>query len=1084
VTAVEFRILGPLQVFDGGSEIDVGSGRQRILLALLLLSPNEVVPTDRLVEELWDGRPPPSAAKSMQNGVVRLRKLLGDRIVTRGGGYALRVEPGELDSERFAHLVELARQQDERQRAQTLRQALGLWRGAVLADALPAGLQRPEVRRLEEMRVGALESRIDADLESGGGAELVGELEGLVAEDPYRERPRAQLMLALYREGRQAEALAVYRDGRRVLAEELGLEPSPALRELERAILAHDPALERPAPPTEPTVEAPRRRRLLVAIVAAAVGAGAAAAILEWPGGRSSVRIPPNSIAMIDVRTNRVTGSIAVGSRPAYLAVGFGSLWVANLDDGTVSRIDLRQRTLARTIPVGGGTTGLATGDGSVWIASAAGVVQRIDPAFDATVQRIISPSYARYGFEVDQSLQRSSPIATGGGTVWFGHSSSVARIDPQAGQEVGAVGVGVSPSAIAVADGSVWVADSVDNTVMEIQPSGATTTIPVGDGPSALVVGAGGVWVSDLLSDSVVEIDPTTDAVLRTIPVGDAPTGIALGDGSVWVTNSRSRNVMRIDPMSGRVIATIPLGESPSGIAFAAGRIWVSVQRESAPSATANGTGVLRVNAPSDLDSIDPAQAGDTDALQVEYATCAKLLDYPDAAAPSGSQLRPEVAAAMPSLSDGGRIYTFRIRPGIRFSPPSGQPVTAKTFRYSIERAMRVNPDAARMLADVSAISAQGDTLTVRLRAAAPDLPARLAFPYFCAVPTNTPEVVQRVQPIPSAGPYYIASYTPGQSLLLRRNPNYHGSRPRRLREIAYTFGVDPGRTVHEIEGGTVDYAAPGAFTNALPPADVPGLIARYGPGSPAAKQGDQRYFENPALGEVWLALNPNRPPFSDESVRRAVAFAVSRPALSVDTGYAFRPDDHLMPPVLPGYIDVHYYPLHGPDIREARKLMRGRHVVAVDYTCTGCSQQVLTDELARVGIDVVTHAFSVPEMLRLVKTPGEPVDIFNGGTGATFADPSEFFNAALVGRNIESLPPHDPATLHALAAAALLTGVARARAYGRLDVELARRAVLVPLGYNTEQDFFSARIGCRVYQPIYGMDLGALCLREARHG
>ncbi len=1081
---MEFRILGPLQVVEAGREVDLGSGRHRLLLALLLLSPNDVVGADRLIDQLWDGNPPPSAGKSLQNSVVRLRKLLGDRILTRAPGYALRVGPGELDSVRFEQLVESARDLDSNERRESLRSALALWRGPVLVDALPDGFELPEVGRLEDLRLSALESRIEADLETGHDGDLVRELESLVAEHPYRERSRAQLMLALYRAGRQADALAVYRETRKRLVDELGIEPSPALRELERAILAHDPSLDPPIPRRAPSIVRRRRRRAaLVLVPVALVVAGAVSAVVAQTGGGSSVRVPANSVAVIDPRHDRVIGSVPVGTRPGYLTVGSGSLWVANLDDGTVSRIGLRSRAVTRTISVGLPATGLAAGNGSVWVAAANGTVHRIDPAFDTVVQTIHSPSYARYGFQVDPSLESSSPVAVGNGAVWFGHSSSVARIDPQAGQSVGAVGVGLSPSAIATAPGVVWVADSFDDSVTRILPSGATATVPVGDGPTAVAVGAGGVWVADALADAVVEIDPASGAVRATIPVGVAPTGLAIGAGSVWVANSRGRTVMRIDPRLHRVVSTIPIGASPFGIAFGAGRIWVSVQREAVPGRVV-GTGVVRVNAPADFDSIDPALASDSATLQLEYATCAKLLNYPDAAAPAGSQLGPEVAAALPTVTDDGRTYTFRIRSGFRFSPPSGQPVTAETFRYSIQRAMRINPDARSLLGDVTAITAVGRTLVVRLRAPAADLPARLAYPYFCAVPDDTPPVLQRVQPIPSAGPYYIAAYTPKESLVLRRNPNYDGPRPRHPDAIAYTFGVDPTRTVAEIESGRVDYAVPSFIANALPPADIPRLIARYGAGSPAAGQGDERYFENPALGEVWLALNPNKLPFSDESLRRAVAYAIDRPALSGDTGYAFRPDDHLMPPVLHGYVDVHYYPLHGSNLREAEKLMHGRHVVAIDDTCNGCSQQVLADELARVGIDVVTRELPAPEMLRLSKTPGASIDIFNGGVSGAYADPSEFFNKVLVGRYIAALAPRDRATLRALAAAARLSGAARARAYGRLDVELSRRAVLVPLGYATEQDFFSARMGCRVYQPFYGMDLGALCLRTTRRG
>src|SRR5262245_40198224 len=234
---MEFRILGPLEVADRGDSLDLGGARQRAVLALLLTRPNEVVSTDRLIDELWGREPPRTALNTVQYYVSQLRKLLGaQRIVTRPPGYAIQVEPGELDLERFERLL-------ERGDAEALHEALGLWRGPALADFAYESFAADEIARLEELRILALEKRIDADLELGRHAELVGELERLVAQHPLRERLRGQLMLTLYRSGRQAEALAAYQSARSALVEELGIEPGSALQELERALLRQDPSL-------------------------------------------------------------------------------------------------------------------------------------------------------------------------------------------------------------------------------------------------------------------------------------------------------------------------------------------------------------------------------------------------------------------------------------------------------------------------------------------------------------------------------------------------------------------------------------------------------------------------------------------------------------------------------------------------------------------------------------------------------------------------------------------------------------------------------------------------------------------------
>jgi DNA-binding SARP family transcriptional activator/nucleotide-binding universal stress UspA family protein len=224
-------------VVDGGRSLPLGGARQRGVLALLLTRPNRVVSTDRLVDELWGAQPPKAALNTIQYCVSQLRKLLGaDRIVTRPPGYLILVNPGELDLDRFELLLE----QDH---AGALREALALWRGPALADLAFEPFALAETARLEELRFAALERRLDLDLEDGRGAELVGELEGLIAEHPLRERLRGQLMVALYRGGRQGEALAAYQAARATLVERLGIEPGPALRGLERAILRQEPSL-------------------------------------------------------------------------------------------------------------------------------------------------------------------------------------------------------------------------------------------------------------------------------------------------------------------------------------------------------------------------------------------------------------------------------------------------------------------------------------------------------------------------------------------------------------------------------------------------------------------------------------------------------------------------------------------------------------------------------------------------------------------------------------------------------------------------------------------------------------------------
>ncbi len=232
---MEFRILGPLDVIEGDRVVDVAGAKHRALLAMLVLHPNEVVSLERLIDALWEDEPPETAQKALQVYVSQLRKALGkDRVLTQAPGYRLRVEADELDLSRFQRFMEEGR----------AKEALAVWRGPPLAEFASERFAQSEISRLEELRLACIEQRIDNDLGSGHDAELVGELEALVARHPLRERLRAQLMLALYRSGRQAEALAAYQSGRHTLVEELGLEPGRSLRELERAILEQDRSLD------------------------------------------------------------------------------------------------------------------------------------------------------------------------------------------------------------------------------------------------------------------------------------------------------------------------------------------------------------------------------------------------------------------------------------------------------------------------------------------------------------------------------------------------------------------------------------------------------------------------------------------------------------------------------------------------------------------------------------------------------------------------------------------------------------------------------------------------------------------------
>src|SRR5215208_2457711 len=272
---MEFRILGPLEIGDTQSPIVLEAARQRALLGALLLHPNEAISVERLIDELWGARPPATAAKLIHSYISQLRRRLGaDLIVTRPPGYLLRLDDDALDGARFRRLSaegrRLALAGDHDRAAARYREALALWRGPPLADVVFESFARNEVERLEEERLATLADRIECELALGRHDQLVPELEALVKQEPFRERVRRQLMLALYRAGRQADALDAYRQARQMLGDELGVDPSPGLEQLYRSILRQEPSLiiapardkTRGSMPVQPTPFQGRTREL------------------------------------------------------------------------------------------------------------------------------------------------------------------------------------------------------------------------------------------------------------------------------------------------------------------------------------------------------------------------------------------------------------------------------------------------------------------------------------------------------------------------------------------------------------------------------------------------------------------------------------------------------------------------------------------------------------------------------------------------------------------------------------------------------------------------------------------------------
>ena len=566
---MEFRILGPLEVLEEGRPVALGGSKQRALLAILLLQAPDVVSRDRLIDELWGASPPGTAPTALQVYVSQLRKILGrETIVTRARGYSMQVGAGELDLDRFERLVGDARAQDPAEAAETLREALALWRGTPLAEFESVEFTDAERARLEEQRLTALEQRIEADLTLGRHAAVVPELEGLVREHPLRERLRGQLMRALYRCGRQADALEVYRSGRRLLDEELGLEPDDALQRLEKAILNHDPSLQAP--------DAPDERQLSLAHSVAEKSQ--IAARRRRTSVRGEVPVPPDSVAVIDPERARVVGHVLVGRRPVAVAGGHGSVWVANADDGTVSRIDPDRREVIRTIGIGAPAIDLSVGPDAVWVANGSeGTVSRIDPNADAVVETIDLRGSSELAWNPTYAVDADSEA------VWIAAGPHhVVRIDPATNEAAAIIDVGHVPVGVAFGEDALWVA-TIAERALRVEPhtNSATAEVPIGH-PVALTAGEKAVWVSDSRGQ-VWRINSETAAVTQTIPVGRGLIGLCATDAAVWAAINADGTVARIDPENGEVVGRVAVGHSPTDVAPWEGAVWVSTQRESA---------------------------------------------------------------------------------------------------------------------------------------------------------------------------------------------------------------------------------------------------------------------------------------------------------------------------------------------------------------------------------------------------------------------------------------------------------------------------------------------------------------------
>jgi YVTN family beta-propeller protein len=1088
---VEFEILGPLAVWKDGSQLSVGAGRQRALLALLLLRRREQVSTARLVDELWGPRPPATALKALRVHVSQLRKQLGpDVIETRPGGYALRIAPGAVDADRFEEAVaeagRLLRMQRPGDAVDELRAALSLWRGHPLPELRDTDAAGPEIARLAELRLVGIEYRLEAELELGLEAEVVPEIEALVREHPLRERLRGLQMLALYRVGRQADALAAYQAARRTLVEELGLEPGQELRRLEAEILRHDPVLARRGAAEIVPVASRRpiaRRRLAAAAAVVAGVAVAAFLVLDGTGGGSKVPSSGDAVAVVGLQSGRPAAAIPVAAAPSAIAAADGSLWVANVDDATVSRIDPRRGTVVQTLKVGQGPDAVAAGDGFVWVSNGLdGTVTKIDPAVDQVVDTI-------------DVGNEPAGIAVGPTAVWVASSSdgSVTRIAVRTDRALRPLAVAGSADGIALAFGSAWVTSEADQSVTRLDAgTGAVIQrIPAGGGASAVMAGFGSVWVANTFDDTLTRIDPASDTVRAVIPVGDGPDGLAIANGAVWVSNQLSGTLTKIDPATGASVRSVEVGSTPEGVAAAGGRLFAAVRGSGAGHRGGTLSVLEAVDGP---DAVDPAVAYNKSSWRMLALTNDGLTGFRRVGGSAGTLVVPDLALSVPTPTDGGRTYSFRLRPGLRYS--NGAVVRAGDIRRGIERALRVPSGAGAYLSAIVGAGAcraapespcelsrgvvvHGRTITFHLSRPDSDFLYELALPPAYAVPAGFPVRPQR--PVPATGPYEIAAFDPEHEIRLVRNPWFREWSPA-AQPAGYPDAI-------------VERVTPSADANAAAVvagrADVAaGLL------SSAVLESLRTHHARLLHVDPWsitffLVLDTLRPPFDDVRVRRALNYAVDRRRLvelTLGAGLG-----SVTCQVLPSNFDgFRRYCPYGADMARARALVAASGTSGRAITVTMPSWIGFGTAAGRYVVSVLDR-LGYRAHLKLDKNPyfGPQVrqlQIGFDGWIPNFAAAAEFFAPELTCRTARFSRSDNAA---AFCNPAIDREIVRAQTVETTDAEHAARlwaavdravvdqAPWVPFANGSSVAVVSARVGDYEYNPQWGTLLDQLWVR-----
>jgi YVTN family beta-propeller protein len=846
------------------------------------------------------------------------------------------------------------------------------------------------------------------------------------------------------------------------------------------------------------------RPRLVAAAAAIALGVGVAAAlatVLDGSGGHALSHVDADAVGLIDAKSGTIVDQVDVGATPTGVARGEGAIWVANVDLNRVSRIDPARNLVIDTIPVGSSPSRVAVGGGAVWAANSLdGTVSRIDPETNTVVETI------RVGtFPVG--------IVHAAGSIWVANTgdSTLTRIDAENGTTKT---LPIAATELAFGDGTLWASDRAANRVTRIDPAAGTAvqTITVGNGPQGLAFGEGAAWVANELDGTVSRIDPATNTVVATVLVGNGAAGLATGAGSVWVSNQFDGSVARINPQT-NAVTRISVGNRPQGLVVAGERVLVTVRQSGA----GHRGGTLTVRTDRDLHSIDTAVAYDTSAWIVLRMTNDGLVAFNQAGGLQGTQLVPNLAVSLPTPTNGGMTYTFRLRPYLRFS--TGRPVKASDVRATFERLFEVGElpvtyydgvlgalrcKRAHTRCDLSRGIVANDaarTVTFHLSEPDPEFLYRLALPFAYVLPTGVD--ARRAgpsRPLPATGPYVIAEYRLNRLLRLRRNPQFHEwSQPAQPDgypdEIVFRIGGSPDDAVRDVVRNRGDLFTSAQSQNPPSSERLSALKTRYA----------SQVHTNPQPSTIGLFLNTNVAPFDRVDVRRALSYAADRAAAVEVAG---GPDVaqvtcQVLPPSFPGYRP--YCPFNGrgttleawqaPDLAKARALIaasgtRGMRITVFSWADKPWPGRYAATLLRSLGYRVTIRSGSGYDYFGLAFDSRTRAQTGTWEWISDYPAASGFFSPILT---CASFLPNNPANSNAsqfcdpridrqVARATteqLTNPVAARERWHRIDRETVDAAPLVPLVNPKAVEVLSKRVGNYQYSPQGGVLIDQLWVR-----